>query len=182
MRAVTGILANPTWLRWMPVVVLPPVLLLDGLLSESGGDVDALSVVFAYLAVLPLTIRERLGFFGIAPLLVGGVVLVLWDFEPGTTVVALPAWALFDLAREKGRRETLIAAVAVAPCVLVSVVPFCESAGEVVSVTLRNLALCELALALGFLVWHNRAALAREIAARETDAERRLDEERLRIA
>src|SRR3712207_5599630 len=182
MRAVTGVLGNPTWLRLMPVVVLPPVLLLDGLLSESGGDVDALSVVFAYLAVLPLTIRERLGFFGIAPLLVGGVVLVLWDFEPGTTVVAIPAWALFDLAREKGRRETLIAAVAVGPCVLASIVPFAHDGAELVSLTLRNLALCELALVVGYLMWHNRVALEREVAARDADARRRIVDERLRIA
>ena len=120
---VTGLLCNPTLLRWLPVIVLPPVLLLDGVLSAKGDPVDLLSVVFAYVAVLPLALRSRLGFFGMAPLLVGGVVLVLWDFEPGTTVVAIPAWALFDLARHYGRRETIIAAVAVAPCVLVSVLP-----------------------------------------------------------
>ena len=117
-----------------------------------------------------------------APLLVGGVVLVLWDFEPGTTVVAIPAWALFDLARHYGRRETIIAAVAVAPCVFISVLPFADSGEELVSVTLRNLALCELALAGGYLMWHSRAALEREVAAREAEAERRLGEERLRIA
>ena len=117
-----------------------------------------------------------------APLLVGGVVLVLWDFEPGTTVVAIPAWALFDLARNYGRRETIVAAVAVAPCVLVSVLPFADGGEELVSVTLRNLALCELALAGGYLMWHNRAAMEREVAAREAEADRRLGEERLRIA
>jgi signal transduction histidine kinase len=51
-----------------------------------------------------------------------------------------------------------------------------------VSVTLRNLAVCELALALGYLMWHNRAALEREVAARHAEAERQLGEERLRIA
>src|SRR5215203_5114444 len=111
MGAVT---ANPKLQRWLPVIVLPPILLLDGVLAHES-DVDLLSVVFTYLAVLPLALRARLGFFAMAPLLVGGVVLVLWDYEPGTTVVALPAWALFDLAREKGRRQTIIAAVAVAP-------------------------------------------------------------------
>jgi signal transduction histidine kinase len=109
-------------------------------------------------------------------------VLVLWDYEPGTTVVAIPAWALFDLARTYGRRQTIVAAVAVAPCVLVSVLPFADGGEELVSVTLRNLALCELALAGGYLMWHNRAALEREVAAREGEAERRLGEERLRIA
>src|SRR3712207_9084521 len=91
MRAVTGVLANPTVQRWLPVGVLPPVLLLDGLLSKDAVGVDLLSVLFAYVAVLPLALRERLGFFGMAPLLVGGIVLVLWGFEPGTTVVTIPA-------------------------------------------------------------------------------------------
>ena len=182
IRAVTGPLGNPTLQRWLPVIVLPPVLLLDGVLSDKGEPVDALSVVFAYVAVLPLALRPRLGFFGMAPLLVGGVVLVLWDFEPGTTVVAIPAWALFDLARTYGRRETIVAAIAVAPCVLISVLPFADNGEDLVSVTLRNLAICELALAAGYLVWHNRAALEREVAAREAEAVRRLGEERLRIA
>jgi signal transduction histidine kinase len=179
---MTGALRNQTLQRWLPVIVLPPILLLDGVLSEKGDPVDLLSVVFTYLAVLPLALRARFGFFAMAPLLVGGVVLVLWDYEPGTTVVAIPAWALFDLARTYGRRETVVAAVAVAPCVLVSVLPFADGGEELVSVTLRNLALCELALAGGYLVWHNRAALEREVAAREAEAERRLGEERLRIA
>jgi signal transduction histidine kinase len=179
---VTGPLGNPTLQRWLPVIVLPPVLLLDGVLSEKGDPVDLLSVVVAYVAVLPLVLLPRFGFFGMAPLLVGGVVLVLWDFEPGTTVVAIPAWALFELARNYGRRETIVAAVAVAPCVLISVLPFADNGEELVSVTLRNLALCELALALGYLMWHNRAALEREVAAREAEAGRRLGQERLRIA
>ena len=182
MRTMPGAPANPTLQRWLPVIVLPPILLLDGLLSAEGDDVDLLSVVFAVLATLPLALRERLGFFAMAPLLVGGVVLVLWDFEPGTTVVAIPAWALFDLARHYGRRETIIAAVLVAPCVFVSVLPFADSGSELASVTLLNLAWCEFALAAGYAMWHSRALAQREVAAREADAERRLGDERLRIA
>ena len=158
---MTGALANPTLQRWLPVIVLPPILLLDGVLSDHGDPVDLLSVVFAVVATLPLALRERLGFVGMAPLLVGGVVLVLWDFEPGTTVVAIPAWALFDLARQYGRRETIIGAILVVPCVIVSIVPFASDGGELVSLTLRNLALCELALAAGYVMWHSRAAVAR---------------------
>ena len=181
MRAMTGKFATPAVQRWLPVIVLPPILLLDGVLSEKGSDVDLLSVLVAYVAVLPLALRERLGFFAMAPLLVGGVVLVLWNFEPGTTVVAIPAWALFDLARHYGRRETIIAAVLVGPCVLISVLPF-ASGSELASVVLLNLAWCEFALAAGYAMWHNRALVEREVQAREADAERRLDEERLRIA
>jgi signal transduction histidine kinase len=179
---MTGALRNPTLRRWLPVIVLPPILLLDGVLSAQGDPVGVLSVVIAYVATLPLVLLPRFGFFRLAPFLVAAVVLVLWDFEPGTTVVAIPAWALFELARHYGRRETIIAAVAVAPCVLVSVLPFADSGQELVSVTLRNLALCELALAGGYLVWHNRAAMEREVATREAEAHRRLGEERLRIA
>jgi signal transduction histidine kinase len=182
MRTMTGALANPTLQRWLPVIILPPILLLDGLLSGEGHDVDLLSVVFAVVATLPLALRERLGFFAMAPLLVGGVVLVLWDFKPSTTVVAIPAWALFDLARHYGRRETIIAAVLVGPCVLVSILPFADDGSELASLTLLNLAWCEFALAAGYAMWHNRALVEREVAAREADAERRLGDERLRIA
>src|SRR5918992_5033932 len=134
---MAGAFRNPTLQRWLPVIVLPPILLLYGVLSE---------------------------------------------IEPGTTVVATPAWALFDLAREYGRRQAIPAAVLVAPCVLVSVLPFADSGEDLVSITLRNLAICKLALAGGYLMWHNRAALEREVAARGAEAERRLGEERLRIA
>src|SRR5918992_5335190 len=126
---MAGLLRNQTLLRWLPVIVLPPVLLLDGLLSEKGDPVDLLSVVFAYVAVLPLALRARLGFFGMAPLLVGGVVLVLWDFEPATTVVAIPAWALFELARNYGRRETIVGATTGGARQRVGVVPFADSGG-----------------------------------------------------
>jgi signal transduction histidine kinase len=175
MATMTGRLANPTLQRWLPVIVLPPILLLDGLLSSDGRPVDALSVVFAFAAAVPLVWRAELPFHLMAPLLVGGIVLVLWDFEPSTTVVALPACALYELARRRGRRQTIIAAVAVVPCVIVSVLPFTDNGSEFVSTTLRNVALCELALAGGYLMWHNREALERESA-------RRLGEERLRIA
>jgi signal transduction histidine kinase len=179
---MAGPLRNPTLQRWLPVIVLPPILLLDGVLSQDGPDVDLLSVVCAYAGVLPLVLRDRLGVFAMAPFLVAGVVLVLWNFEPGTTVVVIPAWALFELARQKGRRETIIAAVVVAPCVFISVLPFANNGQELVSITVRNLALCELALAVGYLMWHTQAAMQREVAAREMEAERRLSDERLRIA
>jgi signal transduction histidine kinase len=179
---MAGALRNPKLQRWLPVIVLPPILLLDGLLSNDGSSVDLLSVVCAYVATLPLVLRDRLGVFEMAPFLVAGVVLVLWNFEPGTTVVLIPAWALFELARQNGRRDTIIASVAVAPCVFISVLPFANNGQELVSITLRNLALCELALAVGYLMWHNRAAMEREVAQRESEAERRLTDERLRIA
>jgi signal transduction histidine kinase len=177
---MTGLLANRTLLRWLPVIVLPPILLLDGSMSDKG--IDPLGVLMTYVLVLPLVWRTQLRFYTLAPLVVGAVVLLLWRYEPGTTVVALPAWALFELARLNGRRETILAAVTLPPCVLVSVLPFADSGAELVSVTLRNLAICELALAVGYAMWHSRTALQREVAAHEAQAEQRLGEERLRIA
>lgn len=182
MRTMTGVLANPTFQRWLPVVLLPPILLLDGVLSEPGRDVGLLAVVCAYVGVLPLLWRDRLGLLPLVPAICAGIVLVLWAFEPGTTVVLLPAWALFDVARRRGRRTTLAAAVAVVPCVIGSSFPFAADGGEYVSVVLRNVAICELALAAGYALWQYHDALDREVAAHAADAERRLGDERLRIA
>jgi signal transduction histidine kinase len=166
---------NPTLQRWLPVVVLPPVLLADGLLSDHHGKdgVDVWDVAVAYVA--PLVWREREEADPLAPLLVGSVVVLLWAFAPGTTVVGLPAWALFELARRNGRRDTIVAATLVPACVLVCVLPFTHDGAELVSVWLRNLLICELALAVGYVMWHSQNAL-------EAEAERRLTEERLRIA
>src|SRR3954453_21215656 len=110
---MTGLLGSPTLRRWLPVIVLPPILLLDGLLSADGRPVDLLSVVFAYVAALPLVWRAELPFSAMAPLLVGVIVLVLWNCKPATTIDALPACNLFDLTPSRGRRQTVVAAVAV---------------------------------------------------------------------
>jgi signal transduction histidine kinase len=175
-------LAHPRVQQWLPVIVLPPVLLLDGALSADKGGVDLLDALLTYLAVLPLAFRRRFGFFGLAPFMVGAVILMLWAYEPGTTVVGIPMWALFEVARKHGRRETILAAVALPVCVTASVAPFCGFGAEFVSIALRNLALCELALALGYAMWHSRAGVEREMAAHQVDAQRRLGDERLRIA
>ena len=58
---MTGALRNPTLRRWLPVIVLPPILLLDGVLSQNGDPVGVLSVVIAYVATLPLVLLPRFG-------------------------------------------------------------------------------------------------------------------------
>lgn len=174
---------NPTLQRWLPVLVLPPILLVDGLITDRPDrEVDALSVVVTYLAVLPLAWRARLNFFIMGPLLAGGVAAILWRYVPENTVVMLPAWGLFELARHYGRRQTIIAAVALPPLVLVTIVPTERDLEVIVSLTLKNVAICELALAVGYVMWNNRLAAAREVAAHEAEANARLGEERLRIA
>ncbi len=167
---------NPTLHRWLPVLILPPILLADGVLSDKPAqDIDVYGVVVTYLAVLPLVWRQRLGFAVMGPLLAASVVAVLTQYIPGNTMVAIPAWGLLDLARHHGRRQTVIAALTLPPLVLASIVPIEHELEMIVSLTLKNLAICELALAVGYLMWSRQQAA-------EADAERRLNEERLRIA
>jgi signal transduction histidine kinase len=64
----------------------------------------------------------------------------------------------------------------------VSVLPFADSGGELVSVVLRNVAFCLLALAVGDVLRSQRQAVERASAAREEETLRKVGEERLRIA
>ena len=63
-----------------------------------------------------------------------------------------------------------------------SVLPFADDGGELVSVVLRNVAFCLLALAVGDVIRSQREAMARAVAAREEETLRKVGEERLRIA
>jgi signal transduction histidine kinase len=167
---------------WLPVAVLPPLLLLDAALSADGPDVTVLGVLAAVVGCLPLALRRRLSFLALAPLLTAGIVLVLWQLEPGNTVVLIPIVALAEIAGRGDRRRSLWIGVAVVPCVVVSVLPFADNAGEFVGIVVRNFALCLLALAAGDVVRSRREAVERLVAVREEEALRRLGEERLRIA
>jgi len=150
---------NSTLQRWPPVLVLPPVLLVDGWLGDKPGqDVDALGVVVTYIAVLPLLWRTQLSFAVMGPLLTAGVALVLWQYIPGNSLVAIPAWGLYELARQRGRRETMVAAIALPPLVLITIVPFEHELQMIASLVFTNLAICELALAVGYLTWKTRQA------------------------
>ena len=173
---------SPTLRAWLPVVVLPPVLVAEALLTDEGPDVTAFGPVAAVIGCLPLVLRGRLGFGALAPLLTAGIVLILWQLEPGNTVVLIPMVALAELAARSDRRSNLWTGLAVAPCVVVSVLPFADDAGEMFSVVVRNLALCLLALAVGDMVRSRREAVDRLVAQREEEAQRRLGEERLRLA
>ena len=173
----------PGFWAWLPVVLLPPVLILDAAVSpEEGKGVTLVGALTAVVACLPLAVRRRLPFRFLAPLLTGGIVLVLWTLEPGDTVVLVPAVALAELAARTHRRHAVWVGVAVLPCVAVSVAPFAETPSEFFGITLRNLAYCLLALAAGDAVRSRREAIERTAAASEERALRRLSDERLRIA
>lgn len=175
---------HPTLKRWLPLLVLPPILLVDGQLSDKADQgIDALSVAVTYLAVLPLVWRARLSFFVMGPLLAASVAAICWLYVPGNTVVAIPAWGLFELASQHGRRQTILAAFALPPLVLLAIAPTeHDDLEQLVSLSLKNLALCELALAVGYVMWNNRQSAEREVATRAAEADARLGEERLRIA
>jgi signal transduction histidine kinase len=173
---------NATVTAWLPVAVLPPLLVLDAALTSDGPRVTVLGALAAVVGCLPLVLRRRLGFLALAPLLTAGIVLTLWRLEPGNTVVLIPMVALVELAERGDRRRTLWIAVAVVPCVVVSIAPFADDAAELVSLVIRNVALCLLALAIGDVARSRREAVERLLSAREADARRRLGEERLRIA
>ena len=162
---------HPVAWAWLPVAVLPPLLVLDAALSSDGPAVSVLGVLAAIVACLPLVVRARLPFGVLAPLLTAGIILVLWQLEPGNTVVLIPMVALVELAQRGDRRRTLWVGLAVLPCVVISVLPFANDAAELLSIVVRNVALCLLALAAGDI-----------LRSREEAALRRLGEERLRIA
>jgi signal transduction histidine kinase len=167
---------------WLPVLVLPPLLVLDAALTSGGPAVSVLGVLAAFAGCLPLLLRRRLSFPALAPLLTAGIVLVLFALEPGNTVVLIPMVALVELAARGSRRRSLWTAVAVVPCVVVSILPFADDAGELFSLVVRNAALCLLAIAVGDVDRSRREAMQRLLAVREEEARRRLGEERLRLA
>jgi signal transduction histidine kinase len=175
---------NPTLVAWAPVLLLPPLFLLDAGLSTDDGkpDITLLGVVAAFAGCLPLVLRARWGFLKLAPLLTAGVVLILATLEPGNTVVLIPMVALVQLATAGDRRHTVLIGLAIIPCVVVSVLPFADDTGELVSVVLRNVAFCLLALAVGDILRSQRRAVERAAAAREEETLRKVGEERLRIA
>jgi signal transduction histidine kinase len=174
--------SSPLLIDWLPVLVLPPVLVLDAALSVEGKPIDALNVLVAFVGCLPLVLRRRLSFPKLAPLLVGGVVLVLWLLHPQNTVVLIPMVALFELALNGDRRRSLWMSLAVIPCVFVSVVPFASGWSHIASIVVRNLALCLLAIAAGDVLRTRRLATEQLMRTREQETLRRVSDERLSIA
>lgn len=181
-RMAVRLARNLAFWAWLPVIVLPPVLVLDAALSAGGPAITPLRVLATVVACVPLVIRRRVGIGVMAPLVTGSAVLALWAIEPGDTVVLIPAVALAEIAARTSRRYTVGAALLTVPCVMVAVAPFADSADEWFSIVLRNVAYCLLALAAGDAVRSRREAVERTAAAGEERALRRLGEERLRIA
>ena len=176
-RALSTALA----LDWLPVLVVPPVLIVDAAVSSYGNPLTAVNVVAAFVGCLPLAARRHLGFPALAPPLTAGIIFELWRVHPASTVVLIPMIALFELALGGDRRRSLWMGIATVPCVVVSVLPF-ATASNLAPVVISNLALCLLAIAGGDLVRARRLSAERLVDAREAETLRRVGEERLRIA
>ncbi|MFL5860274.1 MAG: sensor histidine kinase [Solirubrobacteraceae bacterium] len=167
---------------WLPVLLVPPVMIIDAALSVLGNPIGVVNVFATFVGCLPLALRRHVPFPVLAPLLVGGVVLILWQLHPANTVVIMPMIALFELALSGDRRRSLWMSLAIVPCVFISVVPFASGFSHVTSIVVRNVALCLLAIAAGDVLRSRRLSTERMVETAEQETLRRVGEERLRIA
>jgi signal transduction histidine kinase len=174
--------SSPVVEDWLPVLVVPIVLVIDAALSAEGKPIGVVNVLCTVVACLPLALRRHLSFPMQAPLLVGGVVLALWQLHPVNTVVLIPMVALFELAGSGDRRRSLWMSLAVVPCVIVSVIPFASGFSHLASIVIRNLALVLLAIAAGEVLRTRRVSAQRLVEKAEEETLRRVGEERLSIA
>jgi signal transduction histidine kinase len=167
---------------WLPVLVVPVVLVIDAALSSLGKPLGVVNVLSAFVACAPLALRRHVTFPVLGPLIVGGVILVLWQLHPANTVVAIPMIAMFELALNGDRRRSMWMSVALVPCVVVSVVPFASGFSHVTSIVVRNMAFVLLAIAAGDVLRSRRVSGQRMLQTAEQATLRRVGEERLRIA
>jgi signal transduction histidine kinase len=173
---------SPVVLDWLPVLLVPVALVTDAALSAAGKPLGAANVLCAFMACTPLALRRHVTFPVLAPLVVGGVVLVLWQLHPANTVVLIPMIALFELALSGDRRRSLWMSLAIVPCVVISVIPFASGFSHVTSIVVRNTALILLAIAAGDVLRSRRVSQQRLVEAAEQQTLRRVGQERLRIA
>jgi signal transduction histidine kinase len=152
-----------------------------------AGDVRPVPLILGCAAGLSLFGRRRMP--GATLALSGGLTLALLHLEPavGATAVIAPAVALYSLALHKGTRTRVIAAVAaVAAIVLADAL---HSGGPTMLQTLGHILLVAIPLLFADVhrVRHANVALLQERLelaerTREYEAERRAEQERLRIA
>jgi signal transduction histidine kinase len=173
---------SPVVLDWLPVLLVPIVLVIDAALSSQGKRIGVVNVLCAFVACAPLAVRRHITFPLEAPLIVGGVILVLWQLHPANTVVIIPMLAMFELALNGDRRRSLWMSLAIVPCVVISVVPFASGFSHIASIVIRNIALVLLAIAAGEVIRSRRVSEQRLVQTAEQATLRRVGEERLRVA
>jgi len=174
--------SSPIVVDWLPVVLVPVVLIVDAAISSQGKPLGVVNILCAFVACTPLALRRQVTFPVLGPLIVGGVILVLWQLHPANTVVVIPMVAMYELALSGDRRRSLWMSVALIPCVVISVVPFASGFSHVASIVVRNTALVLLAVAAGEVIRSRRVSEQRLVQTAEQQTLRRVGEERLRIA
>ena len=178
----TRLCRSPVVHDWLPVLLVPIVLIIDAALSSLGKPIGAVNVLCAFVACTPLALRRHVTFPVLGPLIVGGVILVLWQLHPVNTVVVIPMIAMYELALNGDRRRSLWMSLALIPCVVISVVPFASGFSHVTSIVVRNTAFVLLAVAAGEVIRSRRVSEQRMVQTAEQQTLRRVGEERLRIA
>jgi signal transduction histidine kinase len=173
---------SPVVLDWLPVLLVPVVLIIDAALSAQGKPIGVINVLCVFVACAPLALRRHVSFPVLTPLIVGGVTLALWQLHPANTVVLIPMIALFELALNGDRRRSLWMSLAIVPCVVISVIPFASGFSHITSIVIRNTALVLLAIAAGEVIRSRRVSEQRLVETAEQETLRRVGEERLRIA
>ncbi|MGH2869998.1 MAG: sensor histidine kinase [Solirubrobacteraceae bacterium] len=172
---------TPNVRDWLPVLFVPPVLVLGAAITGSDGHpITALGVLAAIVGCLPLVLRRRIPFPFFALPLTAGIVLVVWQLNPGDVVVLIPMIALFDIAQFGDRRRSLWIGAVTVPCVAVSVIPFTK--GGLLAVVAFNLMLCLLTIGAGDMLRSRQVTAQRTAAAREQETLRRVGEQRLQVA
>jgi signal transduction histidine kinase len=173
---------SPVVLDWLPVLLVPVVLIIDAALSAQGKPIGVINVLCGFVACAPLALRRHVSFPVLAPLIVGGVTLALWQLHPANTVVVIPMIALFELTLNGDRRRSLWMSLAIVPCVVISVIPFASGFSHITSIVIRNTALVLLAIAAAEVIRSRRVSEQRLVETAEQETLRRVGEERLRIA
>jgi signal transduction histidine kinase len=174
--------------RELPLVlVLIAAALAEGNWSNDSEGLSPLGVVAAIAIAVPLLWRHSAP-KAVLALVVLGVFACMATLKPGWTVVAVSAVAIYSVALYGDRLRTLLTAGCVV-AVTVSVMAVFSDAGLLSYDALSRLGVLLFALVLGDAVRSRRAVeeaaaereVERERRARD-EADRRLSDERLRIA
>jgi signal transduction histidine kinase len=174
--------------RELPLVlVLIAASLAEGQWSHDAEGLSPLGVLAAIAIAVPLLWRHRAPQVVLA-LVVAGLFACMATLKPGWTVVAVSAVAIYSVARYTGRIQTLATAACVVAVTVAVMVAFSDR-GLLSYDALSRLGVLLFALVLGDAVRSRRdveeAAAEREAELerrRAQEADRRLADERLRIA
>jgi signal transduction histidine kinase len=174
--------------RELPLIlVLIAAALAEGHWSSDSEGLSPLGVLAAIAIAVPLLWRHRAPKVVLA-LVVAGVFACMATLKPGWTVVAVSAVAIYSVALYGDRVRTLVTAACVL-AVTVAIMTLFSDRGLFSYDALTRLGILLIALVLGDAV-RGRRAVVQAAAEREAElehrraqeAERRLADERLRIA